>query len=45
MHEWRRDDGYSVTDDRNRIDREFVWQWLAHDTGFPRPQTPRGPYG
>ncbi len=39
VHEWRRDDGYSVSDDRDRIDREFVWRWLAHDSYWAKGRT------
>ena len=35
-----RDDGYRVSDDSERINRAWVWRWLAEDsywaTGRPR---------
>jgi GNAT superfamily N-acetyltransferase len=30
--EWRRDDGYVVSDDARRLDREFVWRWLSTES-------------
>ena len=30
--EWRNEAGYVVTDEVARIDREFVWHWLAHES-------------
>ena len=30
--EWRNDAGYVVSDDVARLDREFVWHWLAHES-------------
>jgi GNAT superfamily N-acetyltransferase len=38
--QWQRADGYVVDDDPSRLDREFVWHWLAHESywaqGRPR---------
>ncbi len=37
---WQRADGYVVDDDPTRLDREFVWHWLSHESywaqGRPR---------
>jgi GNAT superfamily N-acetyltransferase len=27
--EWRRDDGFEISDDPGRLDREQVWRWLS----------------
>jgi GNAT superfamily N-acetyltransferase len=27
--EWRRDDGFEISDDPSRLDREQVWRWLS----------------
>lgn len=37
--EWRRDDGYTVSDDTARLDRGFVATWIAEESywGIGRP--------
>jgi GNAT superfamily N-acetyltransferase len=38
--DWHRIDGYVVSDDPSRLDREFVWRWLSEESywalGRPR---------
>ncbi len=36
MSVWRRDDGYGVSDDASRLDRDYVYAWLATQSYWAR---------